>query len=247
MPKDHMDQPPYDATLFEAERLARAKEFAKIVRNLARFDLRTYETDELDKWVYRGAQYELAGGKQVDAVRQGYFAKPEYSMSAVRVSGPWIEHLGIDGLRRRVRTIRDYNYSVAPDFNVPGEHDDDSEGVGYVPPYLERAIERLQKQRERENFEKSMDPDYRPPEIIEAKSGSIVEVKLQNGPNWRTERTDMVRGQAAERAHDDAKRVAGAEDGGREYSADEHEELLFLLQMIKMTRIKAGRPQEDIV
>ena len=242
--KNFDDLPPYDAVQFEEQRLARAKEFAKAVKSLTRFDMANND-DKDDKWVMRGASYQLPDGQDIEVMRQGFFVKPESSKSAAKVMTPWTEHLGMDGLRRRVRLTRYVAIHVAPDIDW-GAADDLDDDLPEPPESLKRATEEWVTAREKENFLKRIDSSYRPPELIDAKSGSVVEVKLKQGPNWRTERQATLTNQDTILSNLSARRQAGEEVEQRDYSVQEHEDLMRLLKSIKTNRIKPTELPLDI-
>ncbi len=242
--RDNLDLPPYDVTLLEAQRQARAKEFAKAVKSLTRFDMAGRE-DESDTWVMRGATYELPDDHQVDVMRQGYFTKPEHSTSAARILTPWVEHNGADGQRRRARIARYLALRITPDLNY---YDDGSEDEPIESDFmLMRAIESLQKWREKEVFEKSMNPDYRPPELIDATTTTIVEVKLQRGPNWRTEYAATLNDPITKLSNLEARQQAGEATEYAEYSIQEHEGVMHLFKAIKSSKIKPVDLSQNII
>lgn len=241
---ESQDLPPYDAIQFEMQRHERALEFAKAVRSLARFNL-NQDSYMPEGWTDRGAEYVLPEGMTVDVARQGWFKKPESSTSAVQLLTPWTEHDGIDGEHRRVRVGRHIHLHVSPPADWDALVELEKE-LPEPPESLKELTEAWLKNRERVNLENSLDPNYRPPELLHARSFAVVEVKMRRGPNWRTERADTVTGKDAKLSHLAARRQAGESVEVREYSIAEHQDLMRLLESIKTMRIKARRPTQDI-
>lgn len=244
--RDNLDLPPYDVMQLEAQRQARANEFAKAIKGLTRFDMADHD-DKSDTWVMRGATYMLPDDNQVDVVRQGYFTKPENSTSATRILTPWVEHMGADGQRRRARIGRYIVLRVSPDCNYY-DGDDFEEDEPMEPDFaLTRALESLQKMREKEVFEKCFNSDYRMPELINARTATQVEVKMQRGPNWRTEYAATLNDPITKLSNLEARQQAGEAAGDSEYSIQEHEGVMNLLTAIKSSKLKAVRLSEDII
>lgn len=244
--RDNQDLPPYDVVLFEAQRQARAKEFAKAVKGLTRINMDD-RRDPQDPWVMRGASYDLPNGQQVNVMRQGYFKKPESSTSALEVFSPWTEHIGIDKQRRRIRLGRHVALDVRPDIQWDDGDDDLEDELPQPSAAMQRAMDAWLEEKRRENFEISMDPNYRPAELISGQNISLVEVKLQRGPNWRTEHASTLVDKDTKLSNLAARRFAGEEVEERDYTIQEHEDLMRLLRSIKAGRIEPTNLPYEII
>jgi len=221
------DQPDFDIIQFEAAAQARARELTTEVGRLAVLN----SEDESDWLPMRGAQYTVADGVQVALRHETWPGNPKKIAVKVRVTQPPVEMLGHDGQLRRVQLTR---FIMHPSL-VAKTSPDPVEGLEEYSsevPVLEELDWEVRMAIAEAGVVDRMSPGYRPGELILAGTSALVECKLPNSPNFRTEHYSALATRDARLAHQAALRHAGQPLEPVAYSIAEHKFLMALLQSI---------------
>jgi hypothetical protein len=193
--------------------------------------------ERVGNFIFRGSNYETSSGQEITVMRKGFFKMPEDSVSAVRISKPYVEHKGIDGNKRRVRIYEQYDLTVYTPFDEKVDNDE----------VTQSSSSRVDTSFDTRDFIRSLDSDYRPVEPIKHMSGSLVELKLKHGPNWRTEHETTLTNPDTKLAHIAAKRFAGVSIEEKPYTVETHHELMFILEALYVSKTKGRRPDDSII
>lgn len=223
------DKPPFDIVQFETEAKGRAAEFVAQVARLSRFAWE-FEYDE-NEWVTpTGAQYDLPDGSQFALKHEVWHQDPTKVIAKVRATRPPVESTGIDGQRRRVVLTRSIMYASFVD-DLDSYASDLQEELPEAP-HLDAAWKRLGEQVGMRIMEDMLQPDYRPAELIIAETSTLVECKLPNSPNFRTEHYSKDMPANTRLAHIAARRRAGEQVIEGLYTIAEHKALIANLVAI---------------
>lgn len=231
------DRPAFDLVRFEADAQERAAELTIQVGRLAVIEI-PHEAPYASWLQERGAQYYLTDNTRVEVMCETYDQDPEHVISKVRITPPSTEILGHDGQLRRVTLSRYIIYrSFTEDLVAAGEDliDLDEE------PELEDMGRIVFDDLQREQLERQLDPNYRPSELIRAKTAVLVECKLPDKPNFRTEYYSHNMPVDTKLAHMAARHSVGEPV---EYSIVEHKSLIAQLAGIDPT-LANPQPLDD--
>jgi hypothetical protein len=222
------DEPRFDIIAFEAAAKARAAEFAGQAARLAAFRVEEASAEWLE---VTGAQYELSDGSQVAVQHEIWEHDPDKVVAKVRIMQPFVESLGIDRNLRRVQLTRFIMYMSFLD--GPDEEQLAVLDEGLSPrPDLDELGRAFFKSLEQARMEDRLDPDFRPGELIWARTSTLVECKLPNGPNFRTERELPNMPADTRLARTAARRNAGEPVVDPAYDIAEHSAVIALLNSI---------------
>jgi len=221
---DPSDQPEFDIVQFETDARKRAAELVAQVARLAIF-----ATDEPVEWVVeKGGLYELPNGQTVALKHETWDQNPEKVVAKVKITHPYVESVGLDSLRRRVQLTRFIEYRSFID--IPDQESLAALEKELPPaPEVEESLNEIVKRIDQSRLEDQMSPSYRPDELIHARTSAIVECKLPNSPNYRTERYADTLPQDTKLAHIAARRRAGEPPAGKQYDIPEHKAVIALL------------------
>ena len=231
---ERADQPPFDVVLFEAQATARA---AELVDQVARLAVHKCETLS-ERIAGTGAQYDLPDSSRLAVQREVWDQDLRQVVARVRLTHPPAEVLGSDGQERRITLTRyimyQSFYDKLDDFNeldMPPEMREDFEEAQHSwQPGLGRII----AQAGQERLEGQLDPDYHPPELIVGRTSTLVECKLPNSPNYRTECNHDSLPPEMRGLYIPAHHRAGGDGGNSEgvYDVPEHKALIARLNTV---------------
>jgi hypothetical protein len=232
---EHPDKPPYDPVQLEAAQKARAKDFQRLIKTLSKLDVADEWTD--DDEVQLGAHYDLSQSEQgVDVKYEEDPKGPNEITSKLRITEPWLEAIGVDGLRRRARLSQYVLYVVRHDIDIENAVDDNE--LPPPPEGLNEGLQNLLRNEQALQMEQKFSADYRPPELIQIRQEIDVEAKLPMSPNYRSERISSINDPLVQLSHYDIRRQIGEPTGLIPYSVERHDKIVALLKSIKSRRIK---------
>jgi len=222
---------PFDINAFETAAKARVVEFAGEVARLA---LLRVEDDSAEWIEVSGGQYELSDGMLVAAQHETWDNEPERIVAKVKLTQPFVESLGVDGILRRVQVVRlilGRTFLDEPDNEQLVSLQD-----GLPPsPELDELGRAFFANLDQARLEDRLDPEWRPGELIWARTAAQVECKLPNSPNFRAERYSSSLSANARMAHVAARRHAGEPIVDPPYDVAEHRAIIALLSSIDTT------------
>lgn len=222
---ENPDKPAFDLAQFEAEAQDRAAEFIAQVSRLAVIGI-PIDTpiDTLDSWLAeRGAQYCLAGNTRIE-VKHEVHGEPDHVIAKARITHPATEILGSDGELRRVTLTR---FVMCQSFTPDIEGDADVSPDPELEEDARAGYSALERERLKHQLE--LDSDYRPRELVSARTTVHVERQLPGKPNFRTEHYSDNMPAATKSAHVAARRRAGEPAENPEYGIPEHQALIARL------------------
>jgi hypothetical protein len=222
------DEQPFDIIAFEAAAKARAADFAGQVARLAALPVEEASAEWLQ---VAGAQYELSDGLQLAAQHETWDNDPGKVVAKVRIVRSFVESLGMDRNLRRVRLTRFIRYASFLD--GPDEEQLVSlEGELPPAPELDELGRAFYESLNQARMQDRLDPHFRPGELVWARTATLVECRLPNSPNFRTERELPGMPAHTKKAHIAARRDAGEFAVDPIYDIVEHSAVIELLNSI---------------
>ena len=194
-------------------------------------------TDEFShEWLQeRSAQYYLSDDTRIEVKHDTYDNDPGRVLCRARITPPAYETLGADGLLRRVTLARYVRYqSFVEDLETGIEELDARLKQEFPPdPELEEMGQKVLKDIEAQRFETQLHPQYRPAELIEAKTITGVESRSPKIRYFHTERYSPNMPALLRASHLDAvqsaRDQAGMQEESPEYTVPEHKALIAQL------------------
>ncbi len=235
------DEPSFDIVQFEVAAQARAAEFVGQVTRLAKLAILGSEFLPDESWLSeRGAQYDLADGSQIAVKHETYDQDPARIKAKLRVTQPPQEFLGSDRQLRRVTLSRLVMYTSFMETLDDNAVQELEKTLPPAPQELEEKFREFEVAVHADRMEDQMRPQYQPSELILARSATLVERKLPNGPNFSTERYSPAMPPDTRLAHTAARRRAGESVVDPEYTIAEH---TALIAQLKRTNPRSVKPQ----
>jgi hypothetical protein len=235
------DRPRFDLHEFETRAIERAQEFVDQIGRLAVIDI----PDEYDWVMEKGGSYSTADGSHVEVKQELYDNDDSRIVAKARITEAPLSIVGNDGQRRIVTLSRNYYYhsfwSTEEAYLNSITQDDDTEANRRMEELATAAFKEIQINK----LEDMLDPNYKPSELIWARSVTQVECKLPKSPNYRIERYSPAMSADTQLAHLAARRRAGEQTSQVDYSIPEHKALMARLQTIDPNSLEAEPLDQD--